>query len=126
MQDLATLRRTSVYSLRVAQDRAGADALLDLLAGIATEAGAIVTDTHAASQGGTTYVSISVRIPTSDADAIDLTGVLLKGADVAKREAYLHTGLGAHRRVIDLRWGGCGVAGCTDCLPLFDAANDPV
>ena len=102
MQDLATLRRTSVYSLRVAQDRAGAHAMLDVLAGAATDAGAVVTDTHAAAQGGTEYVSISVRIPTSDDDAVALALALVYFADLEDREVYLHTGLGVHRRVIDL------------------------
>lgn len=105
MQDTATLRRTSVYSLRIAQDRAGGDEALARLVAKAEDLGHVVTDTHAATLAGIDYISISVRIPTSDADAIDLAGALLVAAGLADRETYLHTGLGVHRRLIDFRAG---------------------
>lgn len=100
MPDTATLRRTSVYSLRVAQDRTGSDAALDVLAAQVHDTGAVVTDTHAAKQGGTPYVSISFRIPSSDVDALALASALLDAAELTDAEAYLHTGLGVHRRVL--------------------------
>lgn len=101
MQDLATLRATSVYSLRIAKHDDDAQELLDSLVSAVREHGGELADTHAATADGTPYVSISYRIKTSDADALWVQDRVLIECGVSDREHYLHTGLGAHRRLID-------------------------
>lgn len=117
-----TLRRTSVYSLRVPTADAPPLDLLDVLVE-ALPAGVDCTDTHHV-RDGEPYVSISYRIPTSDADAVDVAGALLVAAGA--RDGILHTGLGVHRRIIPITWGACGVPACGDCLPAYDTLNRPI
>jgi len=107
-----TVRRTSVYTLRVAlPPTAGTNDVNRATARLYVAAlhhlgSALISDSHGSvsgwdfpTGGPAPYGSVSLRIPTDDADALDLAGRI--AAEAGHPAGWvLTTGLGAHRRTV--------------------------
>jgi hypothetical protein len=94
---VAYRRRTSAYTLRVAAEPGDLRGQLDAaLAALPADAGVI--DQHYATEEGGAYVSVTWRSSSPEEAAAVSAEVLEK---LGRPEAYLTTGLGVHRRVVE-------------------------